>query len=82
MRQGWSAGRGKKKQHRLNYGPWLSSSESQALADNDRKSSVSELPVIIQPFLFLRLRVSVKTSTTSSPLDIAANSNRQVLTIT
>jgi len=43
--------------------------------------SVSGLLVITQPFLFIRPRVSVKASSTSSLLDIAVSSNRQVLTI-
>jgi len=42
---------------------------------------VSELSDITQTFLFLRPRVSVKASSTSSPFDIAENSNRRVLTI-
>ena len=71
----------RKEQRSLNYGPWLSFPERQALAGCDRMSRVDELPVIAQPFLFLRPRVSVKASFTSSFLDIVESSNRRVLTI-
>ena len=76
LRQGWSAGREERKQHNLNYGLWLSFPECQALVNCDQKSSVSEFPVITQPFLFLRPRVSVKASSTFSLLDIAESNNR------
>ena len=71
----------RKRQHSLDYEPWLSFQECQALPGCDRKSSVSELPVITQPFLFLSLRVSVRTSSISSLLDNYEISNRRVLTI-
>ena len=71
----------KRKQHSPYYEPWHSFPECQALVGCDRKFSVRELPVITQPFLFLRPRVSVEASSTSSLLDIAESSNRRVLTI-
>ena len=79
LQQGWSAGREKRKQHSLNYEPWLSFPEYQVLAGCDRKLNVSEIPVITQPFLFLRPRVRVKVLSTSPLLDIARSSNRRVL---
>ena len=78
LRWGCLAGRERRKQHSSNYRPWLSFPEWQALASCDRNTSVNEFPIITQPFLFLRPRVSIKASSNSSLLDISENSNRRV----
>ena len=51
------------------------------LVGYDRKSSVSDLLVINQPFLFLGPRVSVKAWSISSLLNTAESNNRRLLTI-
>ena len=81
LRRGWPASREKRKQHNLNYKPWLSLPECPAFASCDRKSSVSELFVITQSFLSLRTGVSAKASSISSLLDNTESSNRRILTI-